>query len=235
MVNVFSFCLYGPENPKYHDGLIENLELIRRHFPSWKVFVYVGADITEQRIQTILSYPQVVLRKTEKLGAANMIDRFFAIDEPGVDVMFVRDADSRIHWKDRWAIQSFLKSPFRFHIIRDHKEHTSPVMGGLWGMRKVEGFSIQTEYARYVEDTSLGHRWAHDQNFLADAIYPKFIKDALVHYSNRRVRIHENAVEFPFAWVGDTFCGRPENTGFRETSFQPLQSAIPNISFSFKR
>lgn len=235
MVNVFSFCLYGPETPKYHQGLLENLELIRHHFPAWKVFVYVGADITEHRIQSILSYPQVVLRKTGKLGESNMIDRFFAIDEPGVDVMFVRDADSRIHWKDRWAIQSFLKSSFMLHIIRDHKEHTAPILGGLWAMRKTGDFSLQTEYARYVEDTALGHRWAHDQNFLADVVYPKFIKESLVHYSNARVRIHENAEAFPFVWNGDTFCGRQENIGFHDTfSYRPL-SVIPNISFSFKR
>jgi hypothetical protein len=235
MVNVFSFCLYGQENPKYHDGLIENLEIIRRHFPSWKAFVYVGADITEQRIQSILAYPQVILRKTGKLGQSNMIDRFFAIDEGGVDVMFVRDADSRIHWKDRWAIESFLKTSYVFHIIRDHKEHTAPVMGGLWGIRKTPDFSVQDEYSRYVEDTSLGHRWAHDQNFLADVVYPKFIQQGLVHYSNSRLRVNEIAIEFPFIWTEDVFCGRQESNGFRDFSSQRPLSFIPNISFSFKR
>jgi len=231
MINVFSFCLYGEENPKYHDGLMENLDLIRRYFPDWRVFVYVGADITEERIARIVAYPQVVLRKTEKLGEPNMIERFFAIDEPGVDVMFVRDADSRVHWKDRWAIQQFLKEDSILHIIRDHKEHTSPILGGLWGLRKVSGFSVRQEYERYTEDKSLGHRWAHDQNFLADVIYPRFLSQSLVHFSFQRIFKGEHKVfAFPFEWSNDIYCGRIEQPSFREMPIpreRPL-SFLPN-------
>lgn len=231
MVNVFSFCLYGPENPKYHDGLIENLQLIQKYFPAWRVFVYVGADITEERISKITAYPQVILRKTEKLGEPNMIDRFFAIDEDGVDVMFVRDADSRVHWKDRWAIQQFLKDIPILHIIRDHKDHASPVLGGLWGLRKVAEFSVYQEYERYMEDKSLGHRWAHDQNFLADVIYPRFLSQSLVHFSHRRIFKGEHkVVAFPFEWSNDVYCGRIEQLSFREMPApreRPL-SFLPN-------
>lgn len=238
MVNVFSFCLYGPENPRYHEGLMENLQIIRQYFPNWRVFVYVGADITEERIQSILSYPQVILRKTEKLGAPNMIDRFFAIDEPGVDIMFVRDADSRVHWKDRWAIQQFLKSDSVLHIIRDHKEHTSPILGGLWGIRKVSGFSMRDEYAKYTEDTSLGHRWAHDQNFLADIIYPRFLSQSLVHFSYRLIYIGEHdAVPFPYEWSNDVYCGRIEQPASRETRAPPSRplSFLPNVVVKLSR
>lgn len=238
MVNVFSFCLYGPENPKYHDGLMENLDLIRRYFPEWRVFVYVGADITEERIGTILAYPQVVLHKTGKLGQSNMIDRFFAIDEPGVDVMFVRDADSRVHWKDRWAIQQFLKEDSLLHIIRDHKEHTSPVLGGLWGFRKVAGFSVRQAYESYIEDKTLGHRWAHDQNFLADVIYPRFLSQSFVHYSHERIFKGENIVyPFPFEWSNDVYCGRIEEPMFREKPIsreKPL-SFLPNVRVKLSR
>jgi len=238
MVNTFSFCLYGPENPKYHDGLMENLDLIRRYFPEWRVFVYVGADITEERIGKIVAYPQVVLRKTGKLGEPNMIDRFFAIDEPGVDIMFVRDADSRVHWKDRWAIQQFVNSNETLHIIRDHKEHTSPVLGGLWGFRKVAGFSVRKEYETYMEDKSLGHRWAHDQNFLADVIYPKFLSQTLVHFSHQRIFKGETVTfPFPFEWSNDIYCGRIEQPAFRESNIpreKPL-SFLPSITVKVSR
>jgi hypothetical protein len=217
---------------------MENLDLIRRYFPDWKVFVYVGADITEERIQSIVSYPRVILRKTGKLGASNMIDRFFAIDEPGVDIMFVRDADSRVHWKDRWAIQQFVKSDKVLHIIRDHEEHTSPILGGLWGLRKVSGFSMRDEYAKYIEDTSLGHRWAHDQNFLADIVYPRFLSHSLVHYSHRRIfKGENNTVPFPFDWINDIYCGRIEQPAFREPPIpheKPL-SFLPNVVVKLSR
>ena len=238
MVNAFSFCLYGEEKPRYHEGMMENLELIRKYFPDWRVFVYVGADITEERIAKILAYPQVILRKTGKLGQSNMIDRFFTIDEPGVDVMFVRDADSRVHWKDRWAIQQFLKEDLVLHIIRDHKEHTSPILGGLWGLRKVPGFSVRQAYENYTEDKELGHRWAHDQNFLADVIYPKFLSQSMVHFSHKRIFKGENFVfPFPFEWSNDIYCGRIEEPMFRETSIpreKPL-SFLPNVVVKLSR
>jgi hypothetical protein len=210
MVNVFSFCLYGPEHPTYYQGMIENIYLAGTYFPDWKVYVYVGSDVPEDFIQRMVACSNVVIRRTEKLGASNMIERFYAIDEPDVDIMMVRDADSRIHWRDRWCIREFTKSNFVAHTIRDNIEHTAKMMGGLWGLRKSAGISVREAYASYHEDTSLGWRHAHDQNFLADVIYPKVLSRMLVHYSNGRRYPNEYAIEVPFVWSNDCYCGRTE-------------------------
>jgi hypothetical protein len=213
MVNVFSFCLYGPPNPKYYTGLLENVFLAGKYFPDWKVYVYYGADVDAGIVNHLGLCTSVVLRPTGLLGAPNMIQRFFAIDEPDVDVMMVRDADSRIHWKDRWAIREFLAKPeFVAHTIRDHKDHTAKVMGGLWGIRKSAGVHIQTEYSNYTEDLSKGHRHAHDQNFLEDVVYPKVLPRLLVHYSFTRKFDNETSVAFPFQWSDDTYCGKVEDS-----------------------
>lgn len=213
MVNAFSFCLYGPENPKYYRGLLENIYLAGKYFPTWKVYVYYAPDVTEQMIETLKPCSSVVLRPTGVLGPVNMIKRFFAIDEPEVELMMVRDADSRIHWKDRWAIRDFLATPeCTVHTIRDHTEHTAPLMGGLWGIRKSAGLHMETEYANYKEDASLGHRLAHDQNFLMDVIYPKVLPHLLVHCSFNRRSGELHVVAFPFQWSGDVFCGKTEDT-----------------------
>jgi hypothetical protein len=82
-------------------------------------------------LKQLTDYSNVVIRPTGKLGSINMFERFFAIDEPEVEIMMVRDADSHIHWKDRWAINQFLSNTqYNSHIIRDNKEHTSKMMGG---------------------------------------------------------------------------------------------------------
>jgi len=212
MVNVFSFCLYGPETPKYYQGLLENIALAGTFFPLWKVYVYVGPDVTEQMIRHLDACTSVVVRHTGVMGAMNMIHRFYAIDDPEVDLMMVRDADSRIHWKDRWAIREFVRQPqFVAHTIRDNIEHTADMMGGLWGIRKSSGLHMHTEYASYKEDAEKGHRNGHDQNFLTDVIYPKVISRMLVHYSNNRRKLGETAVEFPFEWSNDVYCGRVED------------------------
>lgn len=211
MMYVFSFCLYGPYNPRYYPGLLENIFLIGKYFPTYKVFVYYGSDVDKSMISHLQACSSVELRETGVIGPINMIHRFYAIDEPSVDLMFVRDADSRVHWKDRWAIRDFINHPeYVAHSIRDNAQHTAVLMGGLWGLRKAAGISIRQQYATYTEDTSNGHRHAHDQNFLADVIYPKVLSRLLVHYSNNRSHSGEHAVEFPFAWTNNIYCGRIE-------------------------
>lgn len=217
MVNVFSFCLYGPKVDRYYLGMQQNVLLALKYFPSWKVYVYLGLDADPGTVDWLRACPNVVLRETGVLGAPNMIHRFYAIDEPDVEVMMVRDADSRIHWKDRWAIRDFVNAPrFVAHTIRDNVEHTARLMGGLWGLRKSSGLSLRALYADYQEDKTLGHRVAHDQNFLGDVLYPLVKSRLLVHYSNGRLMPGESGVEFPFAWTNDIYCGRIE-TGFVDT------------------
>lgn len=211
MVNAFSFCLYGPENQKYYRGLLENVFLAGKYFPTWKVYVYYAPDVTEGMVNHLSLCTSVVLRPTGIHGEPNMIQRFYAIDEPEVDVMLVRDADSRIHWKDRWAIRAFIDRPeFGAHTIRDNVQHTADMMGGLWGLRKSAGLSLRALYADYTGRPELGHRNGHDQNFLSDVVYPRVLPTLLVHYSNGRAKKGEHAVEFPFEWSNEVYCGRVE-------------------------
>jgi len=216
MVNVFSFCIYGPPNPRYYPGLIQNVQLIKKYYPGWYVFVYVGSDVSDDLIIQLRGYPHVILRFTNITGPGNMIRRFFAIDEPGVDLMMVRDADSRIHWKDRWAINDFLRNKFFIaHTIRDNIDHTSFIMGGLWGMRKTD-LNIQKEYDDFTNnpvDCGVGH----DQSFLIKRIYPKVLTKLLVHYSHEKVFYqNEKGIKFPFPWINDIYCGRIEDETFRD-------------------
>ncbi len=210
MVNAFSFCLYGPENPMYYEGMMQNIALIAMFYPQWKVYVYISPDVTEAMRTKLQMCSSVILRETHILGPENMIHRFFAIDEESVDLMIVRDADSRVHWKDRWAINQFVSRPqYVAHIIRDNKVHNVAMMGGLWGLRKSAGIHIHTEYAAFCASPR-DHGAGHDQSFLAERIYPKILSRVLTHHSYGLVYAGEDGVEFPFSWTNEVFCGRPE-------------------------
>ncbi len=210
MVNAFSFCLYGPHHPQYYVGMRENIVMIQAFFPEWVTYVYIGPDVTDDMRKFLAYYPTVRIRETGETGAINMIHRFYAIDEPDVDLMMVRDADSRIHWKDRWAIRQFVASSFQAHTHRDHRDHTALMMGGLWGIRKTAGINIRAEYAIFKENPA-EHKLGHDQNFLIERIYPKVFDNLLIHYSNgRAISVETNAIEFPFAWSDDVYCGKRE-------------------------
>jgi hypothetical protein len=225
MVNTFSFCLYGPENSRYYPGLLENIYLAGMYFPDWKVYIYYAPDVDESMIHKLQACSSVVLRPTGVTGAANMIHRFYAIDEPDVNIMMVRDADSRIHWKDRWAIREFVKDPrFIAHTIRDNVQHTAYMMGGLWGMRKC-GINMHELYSKFED--SKGYRLAHDQNFLADMVYPLVKERLLVHYSNKRLMEGEYGVEFPFEWINDIYCGRIETAFIDRPQPKPRRPVLP--------
>jgi hypothetical protein len=211
MVNVFSFCLYGPRNLRYYVPLLENIQIVAQYFPEWKIYIYIAPDVDPNYVKTLQSYSNVVLLSTGVTGPINMIYRFMAIDRDEVDIMMVRDADSLIHWKDRWAIIRFLEQPqYVAHTIRDNIQHVSYMMGGLWGMRKTAGLVIADEYAIY-KNSPWDYGIAHDQNFLCGQIYPKVVDRLLVHYSNDRLRKGETGEEFPFAWSESLYCGRIEN------------------------
>jgi hypothetical protein len=209
MVNAFSFCLYGPSNPRYYPMLIENIRIIKQYFPDWKVYVYAAPDVDTRFIEVLKTWDNVVLRFTGELGAINMIHRFYAIDEPDVDLMMVRDADSLVHWKDRWAIRRFVESPqYVGHAIRDNEMHNVRMLGGLWGMRKSAGFSVSAAYQEFKSNPK-DYGAGYDQSFLTHNVYPKF-RNILVHHSFGLVLDNEVGEPFPFAWTNDIYCGRIE-------------------------
>lgn len=217
MVKVFSFCLYGPPNPYYYPvPILQNIYLVGTYFPDWKVYLYVAPDVDPGFLSQVAMYSNVVLRPTKNTGSANMFERFFAIDEPDVEVMMVRDADSHVHWKDRWAIKQFLKNnEYVAHIIRDNIEHTSKMMGGLWGIRKSAGIVVQDLYKLYTENP-IDKGYGNDQSFLTEYVYPYLWKKALVHYSNNRRLEGENAVQFPFEYINEVYCGRCDHDQFTD-------------------
>ena len=203
--------------------MIENVSLILRYFPDWTVFVYIGSDVTSEMIAKLQTAPNVVLRFTGKTGIENMIERFCAIDEPNIDVMFVRDADSRVHSRDRWAITEFMNSPqFVAHTIRDHKEHSASLMGGLWALRKSAGINVRAEYEQYKlnpEDRGI----ALDQNFLSSRIYLKVVDKLLVHHGGGPTGWRETVRPFPTAWSDSLYCGKVEQPGFSEDRPRPFR------------
>ena len=220
MIKVFSFCLYGPPNPRYYPlPMTQNIQLIGSNYPDWKVYLYVSPDVDSEFLKTVEQYPNVVLKHTGKMGGINRLERLFAIDEPEVETMFVRDADSRVHWKDRWAINDFLSKPqFVAHVIRDHQEHNARILAGLWGMHKSAGLGVRDLFEMFLKNpVDLGYgNDGVDQSFLGSYIYPFLKSRLLVHYSNNRVLKGEYVVEFPFPYNEEFHCGKVDGSSFRD-------------------
>lgn len=182
-MKVFSFSIYG-DDKKYLLGLLKNIEIIREHYPDFHIFIYADKNLNEEYKKKYQSYDNVKYMEFERENHSLMCNRFFAIDDDEVEVAFIRDADSRIHERDRWCINEFLKSDKLFHIIRDHRNHAMRIMGGMWGIKKdCLDINISDLHDFWFKKNKTETIYRSDQNFLTDHIYPLIKNICLIHSS----------------------------------------------------
>jgi hypothetical protein len=207
-MHVFSFCIYGPQE-WYYRGLFENLELIRTHFPDWHVFIYMGNDARDDLIAPMRSHPNTHWIPTGCAGATNMVWRFFAIDDPRVESMHVRDADSRCHIRDRWCVGQFMASSHLAYTIRDNPGHQIRMMGGLWGCKALP-FSVRAQYLlSRTELLSKTPAFGYDQDFLANYIWP-LVRSSFAAYGYARVESDEHYTPIDPSLPLRPYCGMIE-------------------------
>lgn len=177
-----SFCLYGTE-PNYYTGLLENLTLLQAWCPTVSVVVYKGVCDPSW---TLPRWVRVV--ETGKEGAINMLYRYLPLlTEP---VGFVRDTDSRITERDRWCMTEFLSSSRLYHVIRDHRWHKSPIMGGLFGWKR--------PLPDLVLPLDLTAEYGTDEAVLTTVLYPRIVSELLVHTNiYARHREHSERIQLP--------------------------------------
>jgi hypothetical protein len=203
---VFSFCIYG-ESRTYLEGLLSNLSTITSRYASFEKHVYAGSDISEAYIAACESFHSTYVHRLPFTGGRLMSHRFLAIDLPNVELMIVRDADSRITDRDRWCIDDFIASDFDLFTIRDHKYHYREIMGGLWGMRRIAGFSMCDAYEKYTAISKGIDRYQSDQDFLRNFVYRRF-RQSLLAYSPTWAFLGENFRKITLARNGHhDFCG----------------------------
>ena len=180
MVCVFSFALYGSAD-KYCKGMLRNVELIHNEFPDWEIWVAVGTGVPDSILDQLKSYSFVKLHFTNETGAINMSYRFFPIDNPSVEIMCVRDADSRVFARDVSCVKDFLNSDKLFHIVRDHPNHHHKIMGCSFGIKKGllarPLFDIFQDYKKFH---NVNEFW-NDMEFIAAVFYPHVLPYSIIH------------------------------------------------------
>jgi hypothetical protein len=114
----------------------------------------------------------------ESANWSGLFWRFLAFDDPNVSVVMIRDVDSPFTVRERLVVDDWLTSRFPFHVIRDHYNHTEPMMAGLWGgwtgLLPPLGQLVK-EFQGKVKD-----RYA-DQEFLRLNVWPRIRTATLAH------------------------------------------------------
>jgi hypothetical protein len=180
MKKVFSFTLFGAQD-KYCKGLLLNIQQIQRHFPDFEVWVYIGNDVPSYLIDTLSTFQNVHRILTNENGNVNKFYRFFAIDNPEVELMIVRDVDSRIYSRDISVINDFVQSDKLFHIIRDHPNHFHKILAGAFAIRKgLLAHRLQDIFDEYKQTREVTTFW-NDQEFLAEIFWPRVLSVSMIH------------------------------------------------------
>ena len=208
----FSFCIYG-NSPKYCQGLIENLEIINTYYPDYYIYIYTYFNVPKEYIDKYETFKNTILIKSKRYNQPNMFDRFFLLDdEPTVDIMIVRDTDSRVHQRDRYCIDHFITSKFLCHTIRDHGYHHAHIMGGLWGLKRNNIIQLDQLYFQYEKQQQNPNliQYRYDMKFLESFVYPRLVYSLIVYTFHPNLKISDNETLFiiNFPVKDRDFCGQ---------------------------
>jgi hypothetical protein len=119
MKDVIAYSLWG-DHPMYWVSALRNIELAQKYFPGWICRFYIDKNCKQELIDTIKGDNVEVVLVDSKDSFHGMFWRFWASEDPDVDVFLSRDCDSRFSNREVSAINEWLASDKDFHIMRDH-------------------------------------------------------------------------------------------------------------------
>jgi hypothetical protein len=206
MKNVVAFSLWG-DHPMYWIGALENIELVNRFYPGFKCRFYIDKNSKSELIETIKGENVEVVMVDSKDSFHGMFWRFWAAEDPEVDIFLSRDCDSRISEREVAAVNEWIKSDKDFHIMRDHPYHTVPILGGMWGCRN--GIMRKISLSKMIESWNQYSRKGIDQDFLGMCVYP-LIYNNVIEHSEFNLNFGGQIRPFPttrnnYEFVGDVF------------------------------
>jgi hypothetical protein len=209
-MKVISFSLYG-DNPKYTIGSIKNAKLKKKFYPEWEMRVYHNDSVPDSILEELEKNKVVLINTKVDQGVCNAMWRFAPASEEGVEYFISRDCDSRLFERDVAAVEEWLSSDKKFHIIRDHPGgHAWEISAGMWGCKGGFIENIQEKMQNYIQTSSWITDRAVDQRFLQEIIYPQaitslFLHDEYFNYERIGTQIKRDRKLDNFAFIGEPF------------------------------
>ena len=163
---IISFSLWG-DDPDYYIGAIKNIELAKKIYPDWTCKFYISTCVPIDIIKKISETSQVELRnKKSKFDGAFW--RFEAAeDNDGITIF--RDTDSRLSYREKAAVDNWILSKNKIHIMKDHPHHNAFALAGMWGViGKLEGIK------KAIQNFPSKDHYGCDQEFLEQFIDKNF-------------------------------------------------------------
>jgi hypothetical protein len=206
MKKVVAYSLWG-DHPMYWIGALKNIELVNKFYPGFISRFYIDKNSRQDLIESIKGENVEVILVDSKDSFHGMFWRFWASEDPDVDIFLSRDCDSRISEREATAVNEWLKSDKDFHIMRDHPYHTVPILGGMWGCRN--GLLRDIKISKQIENWNKFSEKGVDQDFLGQVIYP-YIRNKAIEHAEFNLRFGGEIRKFPsvrrdYEYIGDIF------------------------------
>lgn len=177
--DVLSFSLWGADR-RYLWGTLDNLLAAKDLYPGWQVRIHLD-DSVPAAWQALFAEQGADLRREPggQLLREKLCWRFKVANDPAVRRFLVRDTDSVVSPREQAAVEAWLASGKRFHVMRDWWTHTDLMLAGMWGgtagVLPDLGRLLATYTPRAMETPNI------DQWFLRDRVWPLVRGDCLVH------------------------------------------------------
>jgi hypothetical protein len=206
MKNVVAYSLWG-DHPMYWVGALRNIELANKFYPGFISRFYIDKNSRPDLIDSIKGENVEVVLVDSKDSFHGMFWRFWASEDPEVDIFLSRDCDSRISEREVSAVNEWLNSDKDFHIMRDHPYHTVSILGGMWGCRN--GLLRNIKIIKQIENWNKFSQKGVDQDFLGQVIYP-YVYNKSIEHSEFGLKFGGEIKPFPterqnYEFVGDVF------------------------------
>lgn len=196
MKRLITFSLWGTK-PNYHQGAIENARIAPSVYPGWTTRFYCCKDVPENVRQELASLGAEVLTARmikEDEPWEGLYWRFFPAADYTVERFITRDTDSLLNAREKAAVDEWITSGVKFHLMRDNaKSHDAKILGGMWGC--VGGLfpqihTMMHHHAKY-------HKWGEDQVFLERCIWPLIKNCHMAHDDYSQISPNECTRKFP--------------------------------------
>ena len=202
-MKVISYSLWG-DNKVYTYGMIENVILAREIYPGWQVRIHYNDTVPTDVVTWLGRQQNVKLIEHVKANDGRDSNMFWRLEDLFTNwTVLIRDSDSRLNVREKSLVDEWLASDKDFHIVRDHKNHVVPILGGCHGVRNgiCKPFFIQfnTYYTQIFdyESAQSKENYNADQLFLGRVIYPHIVDRTFIHASHNGWEKHAKKIEWP--------------------------------------
>lgn len=179
--NLIAFSLFG-HDPRYCEMAVLNVRAARELFAGWTCRFYVDDTVPPAVRERLLQAGARVVdaHAAGGTGLPGTMWRFLALDDPGVDRVQFRDADSLLSTRDQAAVHAWCASDRWFHAMRDFPTHSELLLAGLWGACRGLLADVEIGMRAYLASRPYSAHFA-DQHFLRHRVWQVAQRSLLTH------------------------------------------------------